>query len=124
MDMTDYKNIDEYIRAFPKDVRATLQKIQIAIQKTAPMAKEAIKYGIPTFILHGNLVHFAAYKTHIGFYPGSSPIKAFKDELSKYEQSKGTVKFPIDKPVPISLIIKITRYCVQRNQENFILKQK
>lgn len=122
--MKNYENITEYIQAYPKDVQVILHKVRKAIKETAPLAKEAIKYGIPTFILHGNLVHFAAYKSHLGFYPGTAPIKAFKAELTKYELSKGTIKFPLDKPVPISLIKKITRYCIHRNMENFILKQK
>ena len=91
----DYSNIDEYIAMFPPDVQATLRRLREVIKGAAPGAEEAIRYGMPTFRLNGNLVHFAAYKTHIGFYPTPSGIEAFQKELSKYEVSKGTVRFPI-----------------------------
>ena len=99
--------IDEYIAGFPLDVQETLKQIRTTIKKVAPDAKEAIKYKIPTFVLNGNLVHFAAFKKHIGFYPTPSGIEEFKDELSRYERAKGSVQFPIDKPIPFSLIQKI-----------------
>ncbi len=85
------------------------------IQKAAPQATEKMSYGIPTFAFHGNLVHFAAYDKHYGFYPGAAPIEEFKDILTGYTTSKGTVQFPIDKPVPYDLITKITLFCVERN---------
>ncbi len=110
-------SIDEYIAAFPKPVKEQLQIIRATIGKAAPAATEAIKYGIPTFILNGNLVHFGGYKNHIGFYPAPSGIKEFEKELSVYEGSKGTIKFPIDKPLPLSLITKIVKYRVQVNQD-------
>lgn len=122
--MKKYKNISEYIKDCPKDIQSQLQKIRKAIKEVAPKAEEAVSYGMPTFKLHGNLVHFAAFKTHFGFYPMPSGISAFDKELSKYDLAKGTIRFPLDKPVPIALIKKITKYCVQRNRENFILKQK
>jgi len=109
------KDIDEYIADFPVDVQLLLQKVRTAIRKAAPKAEEAIKYQMPTFVLNGNLIHFAGYKNHIGLYPGSKPIEEFKDELSRYETSKGTVRLPLDKPVPVGLISKITKFCVQRN---------
>lgn len=109
------KNIDEYIADFPDDVQASMEKVRAAIRKAAPRADEAIKYQIPTFVLNGNLIHFAGYKNHIGLYPGSRAIEEFKDELSGYTTSKGTVQFPLDKPVPVGLINKITKFCVQRN---------
>jgi len=109
------KDIDEYIADFPADVQLLLQKVRTAIRKAAPKAEEAIKYQMPTFVLNGNLIHFAGYKNHIGIYPGSKPIEEFKDELSRYETSKGTVRLPLDKPIPSGLITRITRFCVQRN---------
>jgi uncharacterized protein YdhG (YjbR/CyaY superfamily) len=109
--------IDEYIADFPKDVQERLQKVRAAIKKAAPDAEEAIKYQIPTFVLNGNLIHFAGYQNHIGLYPGSRPIEEFKDELTKYRISKGTVQFPLDKPVPLGLIGRITKFCVKRNFE-------
>jgi len=109
------KNIDEYIADFPVDVQLLLQKVRTAIRKAAPKAEEAIKYQMPTFVLNGNLIHFAGYKNHIGLYPGSSPVEKFKDKLSRYETSKGTIRLPLDKPVPSGLITKITKFCVQRN---------
>jgi len=109
--------IDEYIADFPPDVRPVLEKVRAAIRKAAPEAEEAIKYHIPTFVLHGNLIHFAGWNSHIGLYPGSKPIEVFKDDLAKFEISKGTVKFPLDKPIPYGLIGKITKYCVKRNVE-------
>ena len=104
------KNIDEYIAGFPHDVREILKQVRITIKKVAPEAEEAIKYQIPTFVLNGNLVHFAAFKNHIGFYPTPSGIEAFKNELSPYESATGSVRFPIDKPMPLSLIEKIVRF--------------
>lgn len=109
------KNIDEYIAGFPVDVQVLLQKLRMAIRKAAPKAEEAIKYQMPTFVLNGNLIHFAGYKNHIGLYPGSKPIEEFKDELSRYEISKGTIRFPLDKPIPVGLVSRITKFCVKRN---------
>lgn len=109
-------NIDEYIAEFPKDVQKILKNLRQEIKKSAPKAEEVIKYGIPTFVLNKNLVHFAGYKNHIGFYPAPSGIKTFKKELSKYKTSKGAVQFPINKPLPIALIKKIVKYRVVENQ--------
>jgi len=111
------KNIDEYIATFPKDVQAKLQKIRTTIKKAAPKAEEAIKYQMPTFTLNGNLVHFAAYKNHIGFYPAPSGIEAFKTELARYESGKGTLKFPLDEAIPFGLITKVVKYRVKKNLE-------
>ena len=110
-----YKTIDEYIETFTKDVQNILEKTRETIRKAAPGAVEAISYQIPTFKLKGNLVHFAAFKNHIGFYPAPSAIDAFKKELTSYEVSKGTVKFPIDKPIPLDLIKKMVAYRVKEN---------
>ncbi len=112
--MKTYKDISSYIKSFPKSVQPNLQKIRQTIQVVAPDAVETIKYGIPTFVLERkNLVHFGCYEHHIGFYPTSSGIKVFEKELSKYKTSKGTVQFPIDKPVPFALITKIVKFRVK-----------
>ncbi|HJU91528.1 MAG TPA: DUF1801 domain-containing protein [Pyrinomonadaceae bacterium] len=108
-------NIDEYIADFPDDVQKAMEKVRSAIKKAAPRAEEAIKYQIPTFVLNGNLIHFAGYKNHIGLYPGTKAIAEFKDELGGYKLAKGTVQFPLDKPVPVGLINRITKFCVKRN---------
>jgi len=117
------KDIDEYIADFPVDVQLLLQKVRTAIRKAAPKAEEAIKYQMPTFVLNGNLIHFAGWNNHVGLYPGSKPIETFKDELAKYEISRGTVRFPLDKPIPLALIGKITKYCVKRNIEKAAAKR-
>jgi uncharacterized protein YdhG (YjbR/CyaY superfamily) len=106
------RNIDEYIAEFPPEVQAKLQRIRAAIKKAAPKAEEAIKYSMPTFVLNGNLVHFAGYKNHIGFYPAPRALQQFREELSKYEGSKGAVRFPLDKPVPIGLIQRMVKFRV------------
>jgi uncharacterized protein YdhG (YjbR/CyaY superfamily) len=111
------KNIDDYIAPFPKDIQAKLQKIRATIKKAAPKAEEAIKYQMPTFTLNGNLVHFAAYKNHIGFYPAPSGIEAFKKELAAYESGKGTLRFALDKPIPFGLISKVVKFRVKKNLE-------
>jgi len=108
-------NIDEYIAAFPADVQKVLEKIRATIRKAAPRAEEAIKYQIPTFVLNGtNLIHFAAYKEHIGLYPAPRGAEEFEDELSKYEGGKGTLRFPLDQPVPYGLIGRIVKYRIQK----------
>lgn len=107
------KNIDEYVAGFPRDVQEILNQVRATISKAAPEAEETIKYGIPTFVLHGNLVHFAAFKHHIGFYPTPSGIEAFRKELSRYESAKGSVQFPIDQPMPLTLIAKIVSFRVK-----------
>ena len=118
------KTIDEYIASSPKDVQAILKKIRATIKKAAPKAEETINYGIPTFTLNGNLVHFAAFKTHIGFYPTPSGIGKFKKELSVYEGAKGSVKFPLDKPIPYALITRIVKFRVKENLERAESKGK
>jgi uncharacterized protein YdhG (YjbR/CyaY superfamily) len=111
-----FRTIDEYINIFPKNVQEILESLRKVIRESAPEAEETISYAIPTFKLNGkNLVHFAAYKKHIGFYPTSSGIEAFKKELSHYKTSRGTVQFPIDKPIPYNLVKKIVRYRVKEN---------
>lgn len=115
--------IDEYIADFPRDVQPLLEKVRAAIRKAAPNAVEKISYQMPTFWQEGNLIHFAGYNHHIGLYPGSRPIEQFKDELSKYETSKGTVRLPLDKPIPVGLIAKITKFCVKRNLEKAVSRK-
>ena len=109
--------IDGYIADFPKDIQIILKKIRAVIRKAAPEAEETINYGIPTFRLEGNLVHFAAYKNHLGFYPAPSGIKAFQKELSLYKKSKGAVQFPLNKQLPLNLISRIVRFRVKENIE-------
>lgn len=108
-------DVDIYIRGFPEEVQSLLELIRQTIRDSAPDATEKINYGIPTFILNGNLVHFAAYKNHIGFYPGADGIAHFKKELSGYESAKGSVRFPIDGPMPLTLINKIVQFRVKQN---------
>lgn len=110
-----FETIDDYISTFPENVQEILKKLRQAIRESAPEAKEAISYKIPTFKLNGNLVHFAAYKKHIGFYPTPSGIEAFKIELSPYEVSKGSAKFPLDNPIPYELVKKIVEFRVKEN---------
>lgn len=107
--------IDAYIAGFPEPVQAVLQKLRQVIKEAAPEAGETIKYRMPTFIFHGNLVHFAAYEHHIGFYPDPEGIQKFANELAPYPQSKGAIRFPIDKPLPFDLIYRITKFRVEQN---------
>lgn len=110
------KDMDEYIAAFTGKVQENLVKLRATIKKAAPKAEEKISYAIPTFFLGGkNLVHFAAYENHIGFYPAPSGIAAFAKELKPYKTSKGAVQFPLDKPLPITLITKIVKFRVKEN---------
>jgi uncharacterized protein YdhG (YjbR/CyaY superfamily) len=115
--MKSYTSIDAYIADFPENVQALLQKMRETIQAAAPDAEEAIKYGIPTFILNGNVAHFGGYKSHIGFYPAPKGIEAFKAETAQYEAGKGTLQFPIDKPLPLDLVTRIVKFRVQDNLE-------
>ena len=116
--MDNFSNsIDVYISGFPENIQTILEEIRKTIRHAAPEAQEAISYGIPTFVFHGNLVHFAANKKHIGFYPAPSGIDAFKTELSVYKGAKGSVQFPIDKPMPLEHIAEIVKFRVMENQE-------
>jgi uncharacterized protein YdhG (YjbR/CyaY superfamily) len=121
---TPPKTIDDYIAGFPTEVQEILEKIRSTIRKAAPDAKETINYGIPTFTLNGNLVHFAGFKNHIGFYPTPSGIEKFKEELSAYEGAKGSVQFPLDKPMPLGLIRNIVKFRVKENLERAAAKGK
>jgi uncharacterized protein YdhG (YjbR/CyaY superfamily) len=121
---TNFKTINEYISTFPKDIQKILEQVREIIKISAPDAEETINYQIPTYKLNGNLVHFAAFKNHIGFYPTPTGIEKFKTELSKYESAKGSVQFPLDKPMPLSLIKKIVKYRVKENLEKINQKKK
>lgn len=116
-----FKTMDEYINTFPEDVQQILNELRQTIKEAAPEAEETINYAIPTFTLNGNLVHFAAFENHIGFYPTPSGMDAFKNELSSYKRAKGSVQFPIDQPLPFPLIRKIVEFRVKENLER---KQK
>ena len=118
------KTIDEYIAGSPGEIQKKLQELRSAIRKAAPQAEETINYAIPTFTLNGNLVHFAGFKNHIGFYPAPSGIEAFKKELSVYEGAKGSVQFPLDKPLPLALVTKIVKFRVKENLEKSSAKDK
>jgi uncharacterized protein YdhG (YjbR/CyaY superfamily) len=110
-----YASIDEYIAGFPVEIQAKLQELRATIKAAAPDAEERISYQMPAFYLKGNLVYFAAFKNHIGFFPTASGVAAFKDELSSYKGSKGTVRFPLDKPLPLELIARMVKYRAAEN---------
>lgn len=114
-DKITYESIDDYISRFSPEVQDILTTLRKVIKESAPGATEKISYQMPTFALHGNLVHFAAFKSHIGFYPAPSGIEAFKEELSGYKGAKGSVQFPIDKPLPYELIGNIVKFRVAEN---------
>jgi uncharacterized protein YdhG (YjbR/CyaY superfamily) len=118
------ETIDEYISGFPPDVQEKLTRIRSIIHDAAPQAEETIKYQIPTFVLNGNLVHFAAFKSHIGLYPTPSGIEKFKDELKDVEISKGTIRFPLDRPIQYDLISEIVSFRVQENLDRAAAKAK
>ncbi len=111
----ELNTVDDYIATFPNDIQKKLQEMRATIKETAPDAEEKISYQMPTFFLKGNLVHFAAFKNHIGFYPVPTGIEKFKKELSAYKTSKGAVQFPLDKPLPLNLIRKIVKFRVAEN---------
>jgi len=115
-------SIDEYIATFPEEIQKILEELRATIKAAAPKAQEKISYQMPAFALKGNLVYFGAYKNHIGFYPTSSGIQAFKKELSIYEGAKGTVRFPIDKPLPLDLISRIVKFRVAENLKKAEIK--
>lgn len=123
MKTTAATDIDAYIASFPQDVQQKLQKIRTIVRKAAPEAEEAIKYQIPTFVLGGNLLHFAAFAKHIGFYPTPSAMTAFSSELAGYQSAKGSVQFPLDKPLPIGLIKKMVEFRVQEAREHMARKR-
>jgi uncharacterized protein YdhG (YjbR/CyaY superfamily) len=110
-----FNSINEYIATFSTDIQTLLESVRSTIKAAAPEATEKISYQMPTFFLKGNLVHFAAFKNHIGFYPTPSGTENFKDELSKYEVSKGAIRFPLDQPMPLELITRIVQFRVDEN---------
>lgn len=114
--MKNFQNIDDYIANFPEDVQKVLEQVRVTIQKAAPQAEEAISYQMPTFKLNGNLVHFAAWKNHIGFYPTPSGTKEFQKEIAKYVFAKGSIQFPLNEPMPLALITKIVNFRVKENE--------
>jgi uncharacterized protein YdhG (YjbR/CyaY superfamily) len=114
---TAYATIDEYIAGFPEEIQAKLQEIRKVIREAAPQASEKISYQMPTFFLNGNLVHFAAFKNHIGFYPAPTGLSAFEEEISHYQHSKGAVQFPLDKPIPFDLVRRIVTYRIGENEK-------
>jgi uncharacterized protein YdhG (YjbR/CyaY superfamily) len=112
---TGFSSIDEYIATFPEDIQKILQEIRATIQAAASDATEKISYQMPTFDLKGNLVHFAAFKNHIGFYPTPSGTEAFKEEIARYQGGKGSIRFPLDEPMPLDLITRIVKMRVAEN---------
>src|ERR1700737_2968818 len=119
-----FKTVDEYLSTLTENTKAKLQELRRIIKKTAPQAEELISYNMPAFKLHGMLVYYAAYKEHIGLYPMPSGIEAFKKELSAYEGAKGSIKFPIDRPIPFDLITQIVKFRVRENLEKEKTKKK
>lgn len=124
MDKKKYQDIDEYIADYPKDVQKILNKIRATIKKAAPKAEEAISYQIPTFNFHGYLIYFAAYKNHIGVYPAPRGVEKFKKDLARYGAGKGTLRFPLDEPIPYDLITKIVEFRAKQNLEKAKEKTK
>ena len=118
------KNIDEYIAGFPQNVQESLQRIRAIVREAAPDAEETLKYRMPTFVLGGNLVHFAAFENHIGFYPTPSAIKAFGTDLEAYQSAKGSVQFPLQRPVPFTLIKKMVEYRVKEVRVKMAAKKR
>jgi uncharacterized protein YdhG (YjbR/CyaY superfamily) len=116
--------IDEYIQGFPPHVQAILSELRSTIRQAAPQAVEKIAYRIPTFYLNGNLVHFAAFQHHIGFYPAPSGIARFQKELKRYRSAKGSVQFPLDEPLPLELIAKIVEFRVAENSRKKAKRQR
>lgn len=119
-----FTTVEEYITSFPADIQAKLQELRATIRAAAPDAEERISYQMPAFYLKGNLVYFAAFAHHIGFYPTASGIAAFQKEIEGYASSKGAVQFPINKPLPLELVGKIVRYRVAENLKNAAKKGK
>lgn len=124
MQTVKLNTIDEYIFSFPKEIQKMLEEVRATIRKAVPDAVEAISYAMPTFKLNGNLVHFAAFKNHIGFYPTPNGIEEFEKALSIYKQGKGSIQFPIDKELPLDLISNIVKYRVKKNLEKISSRKK
>jgi uncharacterized protein YdhG (YjbR/CyaY superfamily) len=122
MDSRKFKTVDEYFSVLPAKVKTHMKDMRVTIRKAAPQAEEVISYNMPAFKYQGMLVYYAAHTEHIGFYPVSSAIRAFEKDLIKYERSKGTIRFPLDKPIPINLVSKIVKFRVKENSEKAIAK--
>ncbi len=118
------QNIDEYISGSPNDIQEKLKELRETIKKAAPGAEEKISYGMPAFTLNGILVYFAAQTRHIGFYPTSSGVKAFIQELGSYKTSKGAIQFPLDRPLPLELIARIVKFRVRENTDGLKFSKK
>lgn len=121
---SDPVDMDSYIAGFPEHTQKMLEQMRETIRKAAPDATETISYAIPTYKYYGNMVHFAGYERHIGFYPGSSGIEHFKNEFSGYKFAKGSVQFPLSQPLPLDLVTRMVLYCVERNRLKAEKKQK
>ena len=119
-----FSSMDEYIATFPEGIQKILEELRTTIKAAAPQAEEKISYQMPTFFLKGNLVHFAAHKNHIGFYPTPGGTQAFKDELSIYQGGKGSIRFPIDQPMPLELISRIVKFRVAENLKKAEMKSR
>ncbi len=117
-------SVDQHIAEFPQETQQLLELLRMTIQAAAPKAEEVISYNMPAFKYNGILVWFAGYKNHIGFYPSSTPIEIFKNDLKKYKTSKGAIQFPLDKPLPLALITKIVKFRIKQNSEKTELKKK
>ncbi len=120
---TGYRSIEAYIESFPADIRERLQAMRTAIRQAAPGAQEKISYQMPAFFLNGNLVYFAAYEKHIGFYPTPSGIGRFQKELAKYKSAKGSVQFPLAEPLPVGLIQRIVKFRVEENLKGSVRRR-
>ncbi|MGO4291708.1 iron chaperone [Chitinophaga sp. RAB17] len=124
MKSTTISTIDEYIAGFPPDIQEILEQVRATVKKSAPKAEETISYGMPAFKQNGHLVYFAAFKNHIGFYPIPSGMEQFKAELAGYKTGKGSVQFPLDEPMPLTLIGKIVKFRVKENEKKSAAKKK
>lgn len=124
MQTTKPANVDQYIAGFPPATQALLKGLRDVLTKAAPKAEESISYGLAAYKLHGPLIYFGGFKAHIGFYPTGTSLAQFDDELAPYKRSKGTVQFPLDKPLPLKLIEKIVKYRVKENEAKALAKKK
>lgn len=120
----NFTNIDEYILTFPNEIQEKLTALRERIRAVVPDAEEKISWGMPTFWLQGNLIHFAAFKNHIGIYPGERGVSEFQDKLTEYKSSKGTIQFPFNKPLPLDLVEEIVKFRVKENLELALNKKK
>lgn len=124
MTSTAPKNLDDYIASFPINVQESLQRMRAIVKEAAPDAQETLKYRIPTFVLGENLVHFAAFENHIGWYPTPSAIKTFRNELRGFKSAKGSVQFPLERPVPFGLVKKMVRFRVKEARERTMSRHR